>query len=497
MRVQILACVCVSRLSEARARSDLSETRIEEDCRDKQEFERADPIKSGWVHSRVNYLPEFRTISMRGGIEGLARAGRMTGRTEMTDRWGMNVLRAGATALMLAAIPVMASAQSFAPVAVVNDEVITTYDVDQRMRLIKAAGAPESASVLREAALDELINDRLRLQAARRGGIVPSPDQIRVGFDEISSQNKRDPDEMRRYFVAQGVSPEALNAQIAPEVAWRRLIRQRYMPRIRISDSELDDALDNARAGDELQYLLAEIRIPIDQSGEAATLQRARGVLEQLVRTGEFAATARQLSDGPTASIGGDLGWVSASALSSEAQAIVSKLSADRVSAPFVEGSNVVIYGLRGIRGAGAMRPGKFRLSQLVVGVSPNAPQAEADAAFQRAQLTRAQVTDCASIEALKPGYLPISGDLGELSFSEMPGAVREAVASLNVGDVSPPVRSNDGFHVIIVCDKTETDDGSPELNERAREALVARKLARYARGYLKELRRDAVIEMR
>ena len=414
----------------------------------------------------------------------------------MTDRWGMSGLRAALAAAMILATPSMAAAQSFAPVAVVNDEVITTFDVDQRMRLLKAAGARTAGEALRSAALEELVNDRLRLQAARRAGIAPSSEQVRRGFDEISQQNQRDPEEMRQYFVAQGVTPEALDAQIAPEVAWRQLIRQRYMPRIRISDLEVGDAIDNARAGNELEYLIAEIRIPVDASGEAAALGRAQGVLEQLVRTGEFATTARQISDGPTASLGGDLGWVSVSSLSPGAQDVISKMNAGRVSAPFVDGGDVVIYTLRGVRGAGEMRPATYRLSQLVVGVSANAPQSTADAALQQARNARSQVTDCASVEALKANYLPISGDLGERSLSDLPGPVREAVVALEIGQVSEPVRSTDGFHIIVLCDKKNTGV-EDDLSGRAREALIAQKLARYSKGFLNELRRDAVIEMR
>ncbi len=394
--------------------------------------------------------------------------------------------------------PQMASAQQFAPVVVVNDEIITGYEVDQRVRLIDAASGGAAGTASYEQALEQLIDDRLKLQAAKAAGIVPGAEEINAGFDDLARLNGSDSAAARRFFASRGVSDEALNSQIASEVAWRSLIRQRYLPRVRVSDAELNEAV-GASAGKttETEYLISEIRLPIDASGEQAAMSRGADILRRLSSGATFGDVARELSRGPTAAVGGDLGWVTASSLSPKSAQVVSALRADRVSAPYVDGSDVVLTGLRRIRQPGAQSPTRYRLAQLVVGVDANAPQAVADQALQQAQIARSQVTDCASVEALKSQYLPISGDLGEMTNAEMPGPVRDAVITLGKGDISQPVRSNDGFHIIVVCDKIESASASDDAKVRLRNRMTAQKLARFSSGLLRDLRREAVIERR
>ena len=406
-------------------------------------------------------------------------------------------LRAAVFTLMggLLAFPV--AAQNFEPVVIVNDEIITNFDVAQRALLLRASGDRREADELREVALDNLIDDRLRVQAARQSGVTATPDDVSAGFRRLARQNRSNPDEMIEYFASRGVSSEALEYQVQAEVSWLRLVRRRFLPRVRITEKEVEDAIE-ALSGEneEVEYLLAEIRLPIDDNSEEEALAAARQVLRRVVSQGNFAGAAQQLSSGSTASAGGDLGWVGASALPPETLELISRMTADRVSRPIVEDDDVVIYGLRGIREAGAEEPVKYSLSQLVVGVAGNATQGIADAALARALAAKEQVTDCASIETLKSNFLPISGSIGELTFSQMPAPVRAAVQSLEIGDISDPIRSNDGFHIIVLCDKI-TPGSDIDIEAVARDSLIARKLDRYARGFIKELRREAVIETR
>lgn len=390
-----------------------------------------------------------------------------------------------------------AGENGYAPVAVVNDQIITGYDVDQRTRILSAAGARGTADNLREQALKELINDTLRLAAARRAGIAITAADIDSGFEAISRNNGQDPERMRSYFLQQGVDRSALEKQISAEVAWQRVVQARYRTRVNVDESEIDEVLGDVSGGAETEYLLAEIRIPIGASGEAGAQATAQQVLRQVAQSGDFASVARRVSSGPTAALGGDLGWVAESSMSVATQGIVSKLSKDRVSPPYRDGDSVVILGLRDVREPGAIVPARYRLSQIVVPVERAAPQSVADAALERARQVRPQLGDCAVIEQIKANYSPISGTLGELTLAQLPGPVRDAVSTLGSGQVSEPVRSNDGFHLIMVCEKIEPTSGLEADRERARRVLIGQKLERYARSFLSELRRSAVIERR
>ncbi len=399
----------------------------------------------------------------------------------------------------LAASATLAStslAQNFAPVAVVNDQVITGYDVQQRA-LLKSITQGGDADA--EAALDELINDTLRLQTAKRFGIDPSRQEVRAGFDEISRRNRRDPEQMRSGLLSRGITAEALNEQIKAEVAWRRLIIQRFGPRVEVTDSDVDEiagATPNVTPG-ETEYLLAEMRFPIQPGGEAAARAAATQAIAQMSSGQRFTEIAQKISKGPTALTGGDLGWVSRSSLSPASVTVLSTLNVDRVSPPFVEGEDIVIYGLRATREAGGGNRTTYSLAQLVVGLAPNAPQAQADAALARATAVRAELQSCEDVASRASQYLPISGDLGELSLASLPGPVREAVSGLNKGDITAPVRSNDGFHVLVVCDKKSAEISDDQRRERVRNRLRTERLDRFSKSFLRELRREAIIERR
>ena len=409
-------------------------------------------------------------------------------------------VRAFAVALGLSTVALSigggAFAQSFAPVAIVNDQIITGYDVEQRALLNSATsgGAADKAG-----ALESLIEDTLRLQAARKAGIDPSPEQIRAGFREIARLNNVDATQMQSQLLSQGVTAEALNEQIKSEVAWRQFIIRRFGPRARVSDNEIDEAMgpeSDAQPG-EPEYLLAEIRFPIGAEGEAAAMAAARQAISELTSGTRFSDVARKVSTAQSASRGGDLGWVPRSKLSPRAASVVGAMNVDRVSPPFVDGSEVVLYGLRGTREVGGGSEVRYKLAQLVVGLLPGAPQSEADAALARANAVRSEIGTCNDVIARAPQYLGISGDLGELTLASMPGPVREAVAGLDVGQITQPVRSNDGFHVIAVCDKTQSGPSGEAKREQAENALRAQRLDRYARSYLRELKREAVIDRR
>lgn len=391
----------------------------------------------------------------------------------------------------------VAKAQNFAPVAIVNDQVITGYDVSQRALLNSiTAGGGSSDS---QKALNDLIDDSLRLQAAQRAGIDPTPAEVRTGFAEISRRNRREPDQMRAGFLSRGVSAEALDAQIKAEVAWRRLILQRFGARAAVTDNDVDKVIgegSGAKPG-ETEYLLAEMRFPVSEGGEAAARAEARRVIGLLSSGQRFSEVARTESSGSTALSGGDLGWTAQSKLSPQAAPIVAAMNVDRISEPFIDDGDVVILGLRATREAGGGGQTTYTLSQLVVGVSPNASQAEADSALARAMAVRNELSTCADVTSRQSQYLPISGDLGNLTLASMPGPVREAVTGLEAGQITQPVRSNDGFHVIVVCDKKSSGPTDDARRAQAGGKLRTERLERFARSLLRELKREAVIERR
>ncbi len=144
------------------------------------------------------------------------------------------------------AIPVASGgANVFAPVATVNDKVITRFDVEQRARILAAADETSGVSpgALLNEALQSLVNDQVKIQAAKSAGIEAKPEAVRAGLAEVAEQNKMSMDSMLAFFRARGVSREAVELQVVAEIVWRDYLRARYSSRIEPSELDISSAM--------------------------------------------------------------------------------------------------------------------------------------------------------------------------------------------------------------------------------------------------------------
>jgi peptidyl-prolyl cis-trans isomerase SurA len=199
----------------------------------------------------------------------------------------------------------------FRPVAVVNDSAITGYDLAQRAQIMVALGfSAASADALRAAALDRLIEDRLKLQAAKRAGLSTSPEQIAAGIEEFAQNAGLSADEFRVSMSAQGVTEQALTDLVSADIVWRDLVRGRFARRVEPGEAEIDGeiALFEQRAG--VAYRIAEIGLPLTDAGrsEAETLALAERLSQSLNDGGDFDEAVRTYSRSPSAARGGEVG---------------------------------------------------------------------------------------------------------------------------------------------------------------------------------------------
>lgn len=136
----------------------------------------------------------------------------------------------------------------------------------------------------------------------------------------------------------------------------------------------------------------------------------------------------------------------------------------------------------------------RYDLQQIVVPLSPDAPDDNVRRAFDEAVRVRGELTDCSRVRELAPRYSRISGVVGRMTAGQMPGPIRDAVLPLDVGQTTNPMRSADGVHVIILCNKI-----SPQAASRSQvfNRLLQEKAGRFSQSYLDDLRRNAMIESR
>lgn len=247
-------------------------------------------------------------------------------------------------AALLAAFPGVAAAQAtggsdtpFRPVATVNDAAITGFDLIQRAQLLAALGTPAaSPDALRDEALQQLIEDRLKEQEAKRYGITVSDEELRSGLEEFAKRlGLGSADELIARLAQRGIARQTVEDLVRAELAWRKLIRQRFAGRIEPGEAEIDAeiALRAERAG--VRYRLAEIGIP---AGDPQQREKARALAEDLSRRlaagGDFTAAVRRYSRAPSAAQGGEIGWVSSAQLPPDIAEALEGLEPGQVSRP-------------------------------------------------------------------------------------------------------------------------------------------------------------------
>ncbi len=270
----------------------------------------------------------------------LALAGKpSTGTAQSADAAapGTSAAAAGETTTGVADSAAPSGETMFRPVAVVNDSAITGFDLLQRVQILTALGYPvASAEALKQEALNQLIDDQLKLQEARRYGVTATPEMIAQDIERLAKSRNMSADELVATLAQRGVSRQALEDMLAADLAWRQLVRKRFLGRIEPGDAEIDGeiALMQERAG--VSYRLAEIGIPVAQDGSDREKVRAKAerIYRDLAAGGDFEAAVKKYSRSPSAARGGEIGWVSNAQLPPEVADVLSELKPGQVAPP-------------------------------------------------------------------------------------------------------------------------------------------------------------------
>ena len=375
--------------------------------------------------------------------------------------------------------------------AIVNDEVISTYDVNQRAQLLLAgSGIEPSRETLdraRAQAIRDLVDERLQMQEAVDKKIKVEPADIDRAVSDIARQNGTNADELRTQLGASGIGIQSLRSQIQADIAWRRLVGGRFGSRIRISQVQVNDALSRITANAaKPQALVSEILLAAETETDLEQADAIGARLLQEIRNGApFQNVARQFSSASSSAAGGDLGWLAQGELRPELQAIVDQLEPGQVSRPVRAAGGVYILAVRDKR-AGVDRAAVTRVALRQV----TAPK-QSRAAFQR-NLRR--VTGC---DGLEPAMATVTGatvvDLGEATEAELSQEVRDRIAEVNDGAASAIYESGDNLAALVVCARQSAGGGVPTRQE-VENRLFEQELAMLSQRHLRNLRRDSTI---
>lgn len=397
-----------------------------------------------------------------------------------------------------------AVAQDFSPVIYVNNSVITRYEIQQRLRFLKVLNAPDETAAGAEKAL---IDDRIRLAAAKELGVEVSDTGLETGLSEFSGRAGMSTGEFIQLLEKNGVDRQTYRDFIKAGVAWREVIRRRIVPAINVSDAEIDQALKRIIETPLVtQILLSELIIPAPPGQENTITARAEQIRSSIKSDADFAAAARRYSATPSASRGGRLEWMSLDNLPPSLRPILLRLQPGQTTAPLTVPGAVVLFYLRDTRGQ--LRPGaKEQQLDYMTTTFPSITEAQDAAAKAQScdelyvfanRLSDNQVQRITAGQNAVPAYLAIrlaSMDKNEATVIDQSGAGEvlmlcdrkpALLSGLDAGPVA--TATTDGQAA------TKADPNALPQRDAIREQIFNRKISVAADAYLAELNADAII---
>jgi peptidyl-prolyl cis-trans isomerase SurA len=407
--------------------------------------------------------------------------------------------------LLLAAAPAPAATEQRIA-AVVNDQVVSVRDLDERLDLVAITSGIRDAEQARDRlapqVLRSLIEESLQLQEAQRLNIEVTPSEIDNALATIAERNQLTVEQMRSYLVANGVNFDTLLRQVRAQIAWIKVVNRVIRPNVTVTVDQLDLAVQEARQGEgQPEYLLSEIVLPVDNPAQGERVAQDAARLVQTLREGaSFASLAQQVSAAASAERGGDLGWIGASAMPPDLVAALERLEPGEISDPMGSPIGYHVFWLRDERVATApVAAGRaaveVELTQILFPV--DGVDGGLAAARDRAASLRARLTDCpAMVEVAEELDAPASGDLGWLRVGDLPPDIGNAVLGLPVGEVSAPLQGPGGIHLLMVCERRDPEGLTPQ-REQIAERLEQERTERLARRHLRDLRKQAFVEIR
>ena len=423
--------------------------------------------------------------------------------------------------MVILALPVSISAQEQRIAAIVNDDVVSARDLNERLGLVlltsQIPDQEQARARLSQQVLRGLIEEALQLQEAERLSIGVAPDELDRALADIAGRNEMSIEQLQGLLQSNDINPKTLLNQLRAQISWLKIVNQRLRPQVNVTVDQLEIAVEEAKRNQgQPEYLLSEIVLPVDNpSDEQRVASDAARLVQTLSEGASFEALARQVSASATARRGGDLGWVSASTIPRELVGALERLRPGDVSQPLRSPVGFFIFQLRDRRlgeapttGEGESTPLEVQLSQILIEANIRSDE-DLSAKVEDAALLRDGLTDCTAVNAVaEEMQAPASGDLGWLKVSDLPAVLADAVRDLPVGEVSQPLQGPGGVHLLMVCDRrggeqavaesdTEIDAASEEDRQQIVEQLERERLDRLARRYLRDLRKQAFIDVR
>lgn len=396
-------------------------------------------------------------------------------------------------------------------VAVVNDEVVTLQELrsrlDSALNQLKRQGTPLPAQdVLQRQMLERLVMDKVQLQYARDTGMHVDDAQLEQALQRIAAGNKLSLAQFRQALEKDGIVFAKFREEIREEMTIARIREREVENKIVITDGEIDNYLagDSTKAGGGEEYQMAHILLRAPESATPEQIQKLKAkadqILARLAKGEDFAQVAASYSDAPDALQGGNLGWRPLDRLPAIFAETVGQLKVGEVS-PVLRSSNgfhlVKLLDKRGGTATAAVQQTHAR--HILIKTSEVVSEAEAQhklLGLRERLINGGNFGELAKVFS-QDGSAPKGGDLGWIYPGDTVPEFERAMNQLQPGEISQPIQSPFGFHLIEVLERRVQDVSKDRQRAAARQVLRERKLDEAYQDWLRQARDRAYVELR
>ncbi len=388
--------------------------------------------------------------------------------------------------------------------AIVNGDVITGSDVDQRAALLIATNniqlPPEEMERFRAQVLRNLIDESLQIQAAQQQDMGVSDQEVQQYFERFAANARHTPQSFVAYLRSIGSSERSLRRQIRGELSWQRVQRRNIDPFVTVGEDEVQAVmrrLEERRGTPE--YRVAEIYLSSTPETAAEAQANATRLVQQIRQGAPFQVMARQFSEASTAAVGGDLGWIQPDQLPAELAGLITQMPVGAVSdaIPVPGGYSIILLVDQRRVLTTDPRDATLSLMQMSVTMPAGSTAAQAEARGQELAQAAQRMAGCgnAAATAQRLGAELISND--QVRVRELPPQLQQMLLNLGVGQATAAFGSLERVSVLVLCGREDPPETVAPSPDTINTQMTEQRIARRAQRYLRDLRRDAVIDYR
>jgi len=394
---------------------------------------------------------------------------------------------------------------------VVNDEIITAREVDTRVAVVRARLASQKVNlppedILRRQVMERMVAERLQQQAARQLGFKVSDERLDQAVRRIAEQNRKSPEDLRRESEKEPGGYRAFREELRGQLLVQQLVEREVNNRVFVSEAEVENFLA-ARAGRDggVEYNISHILLGLPESASpeviARARQRAEGLHAELRKGADFGQLAVANSQGQNALEGGGLGWKQSGQLPDLFVDALRTLKPGTVSEVLRSPSGFHILRLNDRRGgAEALRVTQTRVRHILIKTGELVSHSEAQRRIEQLReriVNSVDFAETARAHSEDVGTAANGGDLGWTNPGQTVPEFEKAMNALKPGELSAPVKSPFGVHLIQVQERRERDVSQEREAATARNQLHARKADERYEQWLRQLRDEAFVEYR